>query len=340
MRHFVPPKKAAAAPPAAPAPAGPEPAFALFDCIFFKGLQRGQAREGTLALRGRTAALHRLGLEEVARDRLPAKAADALHAAYVAAAQGQPGTRLWDTEPPQMTVGSMHVEIEDDTAAAMAPEDWALRQQVQQQAQLQVGPGLPACSLCQLWPANSTCTVLQSRKRSRPYELAAPALVADNIGKWHDTALAMAVLRCGIATESTACNSHNLPSGAGAKLLRRMGWQDGQGLGRSQQGATAPIQQTVRCSKVGLGASTWHQPPPGQVQLQPGFGWRRHRSSSISVAGSYSVPASCQQPSGHLCRSCYTMWPTSRGTQHSCAPPPSPHGSATPALSIVASTVR
>jgi RNA-binding protein 5/10 len=40
----------------------------------------------------------------------------------------------------------------------------------------------------------------------------------------------------------------------GNKLLRAMGWQQGEGLGRQSTGMTAPVQVQMRADRAGLGA--------------------------------------------------------------------------------------
>jgi hypothetical protein len=39
----------------------------------------------------------------------------------------------------------------------------------------------------------------------------------------------------------------------GKKMLRMMGWNEGQGLGRNLDGITAPVSASLRCGKSGLG---------------------------------------------------------------------------------------
>ncbi|KAF2243624.1 hypothetical protein BU26DRAFT_608984 [Trematosphaeria pertusa] len=43
-------------------------------------------------------------------------------------------------------------------------------------------------------------------------------------------------------------------SGLGAKLMSKMGWKEGQGLGREKQGMSEPIQVTLRGTRGGVGA--------------------------------------------------------------------------------------
>lgn len=42
---------------------------------------------------------------------------------------------------------------------------------------------------------------------------------------------------------------------AGAKLLAKMGWVRGEGLGAAHQGIATPLRPTVRRSKTGLGSN-------------------------------------------------------------------------------------
>jgi hypothetical protein len=43
-------------------------------------------------------------------------------------------------------------------------------------------------------------------------------------------------------------------SGIGSRLMARMGWSEGQGLGREQRGRVEPIKATQRPKNLGLGA--------------------------------------------------------------------------------------
>lgn len=100
--------------------------------------ENGATCDGTLLLTSRRAQLFDLRLREVAAGDLPPETAAALHAAHAAAlaalAAGQPLGSLWpdgaDAEPPTVVVGQFAVEIDDERAAAIRPEDWALRQAV------------------------------------------------------------------------------------------------------------------------------------------------------------------------------------------------------------------
>jgi tuftelin-interacting protein 11 len=40
----------------------------------------------------------------------------------------------------------------------------------------------------------------------------------------------------------------------GSRLMRKMGWREGMGLGRDKQGRTAPLQAMMRPKQLGLGA--------------------------------------------------------------------------------------
>jgi hypothetical protein len=118
--------------------------ISVYDCTFCKGKQA--AKDGTLVIRGRTAVLHDLCLKEVASERLPAATAEALHQAYVAAvASSHRDEPLWEEEQPSVGMGPMRVEIENQAAAAVMAEEWAVRQRLQQQVLQQ-----------QVWTCNCT----------------------------------------------------------------------------------------------------------------------------------------------------------------------------------------
>lgn len=48
----------------------------------------------------------------------------------------------------------------------------------------------------------------------------------------------------------------------GHKLLRRMGWQEGSGLGAEGGGIIEPIRETVKKDKTGIGSTTGGSVPP------------------------------------------------------------------------------
>lgn len=66
------------------------------------------------------------------------------------------------------------------------------------------------------------------------------------------------LLRCFSRLTQVACNAQALPppadaAAAGARLLSKMGWEVGSGLGKEGQGRALPILPTARPGKIGLG---------------------------------------------------------------------------------------
>ena len=51
-------------------------------------------------------------------------------------------------------------------------------------------------------------------------------------------------------------SSPSVESSIASKLMRKMGWNEGSGLGKNLQGISAPIEATVRQKGLGLGANT------------------------------------------------------------------------------------
>ena len=142
--RFVPPRLAGAAATAAQPPPPPPAAqlpLAVFDCLFTRrGKRGGSAVDGTLMLTGSQAQLFDLMLKEHAAGPLSPVLAAALHAAHAGAiaalAAGQPLGPLWggDSAPEGLAVDGWRVELEDDRAAAVRPEEWVLRQRVAAEA--------------------------------------------------------------------------------------------------------------------------------------------------------------------------------------------------------------
>jgi len=50
-------------------------------------------------------------------------------------------------------------------------------------------------------------------------------------------------------------NSLGEENNVGSKLLKMMGWKEGEGLGRNSSGMTAPIEVELRSERAGLGAT-------------------------------------------------------------------------------------
>lgn len=70
----------------------------------------------------------------------------------------------------------------------------------------------------------------------------------------------------------------------GSKILKKMGWTEGQGLGAKGSGTTEPVSVTMRVGRAGLGSS---QPLPSSVPAQKADcrysrGWIADQAESIS----------------------------------------------------------
>lgn len=50
------------------------------------------------------------------------------------------------------------------------------------------------------------------------------------------------------------------PEGKGFDLLQKMGWKQGQGLGKNEEGVPVPIEVTIRKNRMGLGAESLAPP--------------------------------------------------------------------------------
>jgi hypothetical protein len=61
----------------------------------------------------------------------------------------------------------------------------------------------------------------------------------------------------------------------GAKIMEKMGWSDGLGLGRNNDGMTAPVEAGRQCGRAGLGAAG----AAGAARAPPseGSSWQHHR---------------------------------------------------------------
>ncbi|KAJ2948542.1 hypothetical protein O0L34_g7795 [Tuta absoluta] len=62
-------------------------------------------------------------------------------------------------------------------------------------------------------------------------------------------------------TQATDTETHIAPENKGFKLLQKMGWSKGEGLGKDSQGDTAPIPLVSNEGKVGLGGAGSAAPP-------------------------------------------------------------------------------
>ncbi len=56
----------------------------------------------------------------------------------------------------------------------------------------------------------------------------------------------------GRASDKDALDSTNV----GHRLLQKMGWREGEGLGKLGEGMTAPVEATIKSSKGGIGLDT------------------------------------------------------------------------------------
>jgi len=54
--------------------------------------------------------------------------------------------------------------------------------------------------------------------------------------------------------ERSSCSGEKVSSDFGEKILKKMGWSDGEGLGKKQKPANDPIQVRRRKENLGLGA--------------------------------------------------------------------------------------
>ena len=74
-------------------------------------------------------------------------------------------------------------------------------------------------------------------------------------------------------------------SNVGFRLLKRAGWQEGQGLGAQEQGRTQPLQAQPNQGLKGLGYGPAGQQPPQGGSQQAAGGTKRDRGLAADGSG-------------------------------------------------------
>jgi len=100
------------------------------------------------------------------------------------------------------------------------------------------------------------------------------------------------------AAEEKAKNAINTPLASdnrGSQLLKKMGWRDGEGLGKNSAGITAPIQAEVRTQGVGVGAGA-ASIPHGQMDSYKNTGKYRAMQRYQNSAGDQAAAKNQVRP--------------------------------------------